>query len=349
MGFRQRVETLFAKDKDSETIGMDFSCFGITDDCILKCKMCYKWKEDIFIKTQTGMPTLKDWKKCVCSLRNIVRDSFQINFGGGEPFLKEGILELVSFCKSKGFQTNIATNGYLIDELMAKKITDSGLDSVIISLDSLNANTHDYLRGVKGVYCGVMDAIERLDKFCSELYKGICCVIYEKNLDDIFKLVEWVDSDNRLNSIYFMAAMQPNNTVVDSEWYKKEEFSFLWPKDPRRICSIIDELIRFKKDGSKIINQESQLEAFKLYYRYPERFVKNTKCNMDSALHISSCGDIFLCYHWDLLGNIQRDDLAEVWYSEKAKQVRQDIAVCKKNCHSLLNCNFKGDYPFKLE
>ncbi len=344
----EHLKELFSAKKYSNRRILEFSCFGIADDCTLKCKMCHKWKEDIFIKKETKLPTLKDWENCVSSLRDITDDSFQINFGGGEPFLNKEILELVKLCKSKRFKTNIATNGYVINETMAKKIADSGLDSIILSLDSLNRDIHDYLRGVNGVFDRVMDAIKYLDKYCNGIYKGICCAIYEKNLDGILNLMEWVDKNTRINSIYFMAAMQPNNTPLDLKWHKKDEFNFLWPKDSKKVSAIIDELIGHKKNNSKITNQICQLEAFKLYYQSPERFVKNTKCNMDSAVHISSCGDIFLCYRHPLLGNIQTDDLAEALDSEKADQVRQDISNCKNNCHFLLNCFFKDDYPFRL-
>lgn len=330
-------------------IAPEFSCFGITDECMLSCKMCYKWKEDIFIKEKTGKPSLDDWKNCASSLRRITGDSFQINFGGGEPFLKEGILELIHFCKKEGFKVNVATNGYLLDEAMAKRIAVSGLDSVIVSLDSLNEKTHDYLRGVPGVYSRAKGAVGFLEKFCDGIYKGICCVIYEKNLDDILSLLEWADNDDRINSIYFMAAMRPNNTPENSQWREKDEFSCLWPKDPLKASSIIDELINRKKNGSKITNQICQLEAFKSYYQYPEKFVKKTKCNMDRAVHISSTGDIFLCYRWGALGNIKTDDVVSVWNSERAGRVRQDIAACKNNCHFLLNCFFEGDYPFYLK
>lgn len=327
--------------KVSEKLKLDFCCFGIIDDCMLKCKMCHKWKEDIFIKGK-DVPTLKDWKNSVSSLRKITDDSLQINFGGGEPFLKKGILDLVRFCRKNRFNTNIATNGYLIDEAMAGKIAGSGLDSIIVSLDSLDEDVHDHLRGVKGVHRAAVEAIGHLDRSSSELYKGVCCVIYDKNLNGIIDLLEWVDNDKRLNSIYFMAAMQPNNSPLDPGWHKKEEFGFLWPKDTEKVCSVIDKIIRHKKNGSKITNQVCQLEAFKHYYQYPERFVKSTECNMGSAVHVSSCGDIFLCYNWDILGNIRTHDLAEVLYSEEANKVRQDIASCKNNCHFLLNCNFNS-------
>jgi MoaA/NifB/PqqE/SkfB family radical SAM enzyme len=329
-------------------ISLDFVCFGITDTCNLRCKMCQKWKEDIFIQEKQNAPSLKDWKNCLSSLRSIARGPLQINFGGGEPLLKEGLFELIRFSKTKGFTANLATNGYLLDEKMAKKIADSGLDSVIISLDSLDESTHDYLRGVPGVYRQALAAIDHLEKYGKGIYKGICCVIYEKNLEGVLRLAEWVDSDPRLNSVYFMAAMQPNNTALDSQWRQNAEFSPLWPADSQKACLVIDKLIEYKNKGFKITNEIVQLEAFKLYYTHPERFVKNTKCNLDTALHISSCGDIFLCYRWGLLGNIKTDALAEVWYSQKAQKARLDIASCRDNCHFLLNCFFKGDYPFEL-
>jgi len=300
----------------------EFVCFGITDNCTLRCRMCHKWKEDIFIKQKAEEPTLKDWKNCVNSLSRIAERPLQINFGGGEPLLKKDILEIIRFSKSRKLETNIATNGYLIDEAMAERIADSGLNSVIISLDSMNEGTHDYLRGVSGVYGGVMKAIENLEKYGKGIYKGICCAIYDKNMDDILKLAEWVEKDSRINSIYFMAAMQPNNTPLDFLWRKKEEFSSLWPKDSKKACSLIEELIKLKNNNFKITNSVCQLEAFKSYYAHPENFVKSTKCNMDTALHVSSCGDIFLCYRQGLLGNIKSDDVADVWYSEKAEKAR---------------------------
>ncbi len=343
------IMSAFALQKRKISPRPDFVCFGISDECMLRCKMCYKWKEDIFIKPNAKTPSLKDWKNCIASLKGISQDSLQINFGGGEPFLRQDILEIASFSKGKGFKTNIASNGYLIDAALAKEIGRSGLDSIILSLDSLNPAAHDHLRGTEGAFDRVMRAIDLLEQFGRGIYKGICCVIYEKNLEEILDLAAWVEGDERINSVYFMAAMQPNNSPWDPAWQDKEEFGLLWPRDSARASSVIDELIRLKKQGYKIANQICQLEAFKLYYQYPAKFVKHTKCNMDSALHISSCGDIFLCYRWQKLGNIQEDDLAGVWNSQEAERTRADIRRCKNNCHFLLNCFFKDDYPFRVE
>ncbi len=344
---RHETSSVLASFTKDERLRPEFVCFGITDDCMLRCKMCRKWQDDIFTD-KAKEASLEDWKRCVISLRRICRGRLQINFGGGEPLLKKETLELVSFCAQKGFATNIATNGYLIDEVMAEKINDSGLESIIISLDSTNRSVHDYLRGVEGAYDKAIGAIGLLDERCDGLYKGICAVIYDKNLDDILNLARWAQEDPRLNSVYFMAAMQPNNTIPDKRWYENEEFSMLWPRDKKKVHAVIAELIRLKSGSSKITNSLAQLEAFDLYYQAPERFVKKTKCNMDSALHVSSRGDVFLCYNCLPLGNISSDDVSRLWFSDKAKEARAQIHGCRNNCHFLLNCYFKQDYPFVL-
>ncbi len=324
-----------------------FCCFGITDRCMLKCKMCYKWQTAGI--AEKAAPTVEQYKNFIAGFRELVDEGFLMNFGGGEALLFEGLLDLVSFCGKKGFTTNIASNGWLIDEEMARRIAGSGLTELNLSLDSLNENTHDYLRGTKGVYRRVMRAIEYLGKYCKHTKIGICAVIYDLNLEELMPLAEWVNNNSRINSIFFMAPMQPNSTALDREWWKGE-YSFLFPKNLDKACLFIDKVLKLKATGHKIGNTIPELEAFKLYFRSPGRFVKKTKCNLDRAVHVSAMGDIFLCYRWSILGNCKNgDDIRRIWHSEEACKVRQNIAACRDNCHFLLNCFFEGDYPFGLD
>ncbi|MFH1508473.1 MAG: radical SAM protein, partial [Candidatus Omnitrophota bacterium] len=241
-----------------------------------------------------------------------------------------------------------ATNGYLIDEAMARRIADSGLSSINISLDSLNASTHDYLRGVEGVYKKVSFAIEYLEKFAPHLKKGICCVIYGVNLDDIIPLVESIEKDKRLDWIYFMAAMQPNNTVPDKGWYKNEDYKYLWPIDKERVNSVIEHLIRLKNKDSKIVNPIPQLRVFASYFSNPDRFIKLVECNLSRAIHVSSTGDVFICFSYNKLGNIISGKIENLWSSEAALDIRKKISNCRKNCHFLINCFFEDDFPFSF-
>lgn len=319
-----------------------FCCLGVTNKCMLKCRMCYKWQDDKIEE----YPTIRQYKAFISNLRGLVDDNFMINFGGGETFLFDGLLDLIEFSSEKGFLTNVISNGWLINEEMAKRIAASGLDWVVLSLDSLNENTHDYLRGVKGVYRRVMDAIKHLNKYCINTKIGICCVIYDWNLDELNHLVDWANNNDKINSIIFMAPMQPNSTGMDTQWWKGK-YGFLWPKDIDKACLFIDKLLRFKKNHCKIGNTVQQLEAFKLYFLSPGSFVKKTNCNLGRAVHVSAVGEVFLCYRWDILGDIRKgDDIRDIWHSELTDEVRWKIANCKENCHFLLNCFFEGDQPF---
>ena len=263
--------------------------------------------------------------------------------------MMEGVLDLVRYSVDLGFDTSIASNGWLIIEDLAKKIADSGLKMISLSLDSYKPEMHDYLRGVPGVYDRVIKAIEYLYKYCGKNFSiNICCAIYEINQNDILELIKWANSNDKITgSINFMACMQPNNTTPRDEWYLND-YSYLWPRDPERTAEIIEGIINLKKNKWKIGNPISQLRAFQAYYKDPKKFVKRKQCNLDRAVHVSAVGDIFLCYGWECLGNIKHHDLKERWYSEDAARVREKVTTCKNNCHFLLNCFFEGDYPFEV-
>ncbi|MBU2221526.1 MAG: hypothetical protein KJ722_02795, partial [Candidatus Omnitrophica bacterium] len=228
-------------------------------------------------------------------------------------------------------------------------IVDSGLDSLVLSLDSLKPEVHDSMRGVSGVASRVLKAVKFLRKYSDKIHIGICTIIMEQTLDGLVDLAQWVNSNrDEMNSILFMAAMQPNNTEVKNDWYENGHDHF-WPKDIKNVNRVIDELIRRRKNGDWIGDSVVQLEAFKAYFKDPSKFVKKNPCNLDRAVHVSSIGDIFLCYRYALLGNIKNgDDVRKLWYSPAAEQARQDIRSCKDNCHFLLNCFFEGDYPFSV-
>lgn len=332
----------------SQTLKPGFCCIGIVDNCMLKCKMCQKWKEDSGT-AGISQPTTQQWKTFIRQLRDLVDPGFEIDFGGGEALMHKDVLELVAYAKSLGFRTTIASNGFLIDEKMAKRIVDAGLDSLVLSLDSLKPEIHDSMRGVSGVAQRVLNAIEYVRKYSTTIHVGICTIIMEQTLDGLVDLAEWVNNNrDKMNSILFMAAMQPNNTEVKEGWFENEHDHF-WPKDIKKVYRVIDELIMRRKNGYWIGDSVVQLEAFKSYFKDPSKFVKNSPCNLDRAIHASSIGDVFLCYRYALLGNIKNgDDIRTLWQSQAAELARQDIRKCKDNCHFLLNCFYEGDYPFSV-
>src|SRR5512136_2425186 len=50
---------------------------------------------------------------------------FQINFGGGEPFLRPDFEEILAACHSRGIMTCISTNGTLLNEERVARLATS--------------------------------------------------------------------------------------------------------------------------------------------------------------------------------------------------------------------------------
>lgn len=85
-------------------------------------------------------------------------------FSGGEPLLRKDIFKLIEKAVSRNLVVNVASNGLIINEKMAKKIASSGVRSVTISLDASNEEFHDYFRQHPGLFRKTIKAIPLLKK-----------------------------------------------------------------------------------------------------------------------------------------------------------------------------------------
>jgi MoaA/NifB/PqqE/SkfB family radical SAM enzyme len=287
---------------------------------------------------------LKDYKDFMASLREFTGEKTQIQFVGGEPLMKKGILELITYAAESGFLTTMTTNGFLIDDGTVGKIVDSGLNTLGFSLESLAEDKHDDLRGVKGVYRRLMNAIDCFATFPSDsLQLFISSIIMGVNLDDLVALAEWVNRNDRLNFIYFQAVMQPFAMPENDTWYNDQECRLLWP-DPDKACAVLEEIIELKKRGYKINNRIGQLEAFKSYFRNPQQFIKKIRCNLGyRSFTVLPDGNIFLCLSMQPIGNIRTDRIDDAWFSKKADTVREQITHCQNNCKLMINCFFEEE------
>lgn len=310
---------------------------AITANCILQCKMCHIWKNGKFAEELT----LNEWKRFISSLANIPGITRQIDFSGGEPLMKDGLLDLVFFCSAQGFKVSMATNAYLIDEAAAKRIAESGLERINISLDSLDENVHDYLRGVKGTYKRLMAAIAYLEKYCGGIDIAFCAVISGKNLKGLANLVNWVQKNEKFIGINLQAIQQPFNTSLDSEWFKKSNYAELWPKDVEEVCHVLDDLVELKKNKGRLFNSISQLQMFKEYFASPLNFIKQLKCNVgQNAFQVNHLGHVKVCYFEEPIGNIRDDSISRIFAGEKAQRLRAKMSNCKDNCHFIVNCRY---------
>lgn len=81
---------------------------------------------------------------------------------GGEPLFRPDIFEIARYASDAGLPVALATNGTLIDDRVAERIRDSGVQRVSISFDGADAATHDAFRGLKGSFEAAMRGFKAL-------------------------------------------------------------------------------------------------------------------------------------------------------------------------------------------
>ncbi len=124
----------------------------ITLKCDLRCVHCLS---EAGVSSHDELST-RECRELVDQLTAI--RVFQVNIGGGEPFMREDFLDLLNYSHKKGLVTCVSTNGMLIDTELAKYLSRLKMLFLQVSLDGATAEVNDPIRG-KGTFKRVMDAI----------------------------------------------------------------------------------------------------------------------------------------------------------------------------------------------
>src|ERR1051326_1574637 len=81
---------------------------------------------------------------------------------GGEPLFRSDIFQLARFATDKGLRVALATNGTMVTRELARRVMDSGVRRVSISLDGADAMTHDSFRGIPGAFDAAVYGLKNL-------------------------------------------------------------------------------------------------------------------------------------------------------------------------------------------
>jgi heme b synthase len=83
---------------------------------------------------------------------------------GGEPLLRADIYDIAAYGNKIGLRMALATNGTLVTEEIAGKMIEAGIQRVSISIDGMDAQSHDVFRNVPGAFTGALAGIEAMKK-----------------------------------------------------------------------------------------------------------------------------------------------------------------------------------------
>ncbi|MHB8075763.1 radical SAM/SPASM domain-containing protein [Desulfosporosinus fructosivorans] len=135
----------------------------VTNECNMRCLHCYNASgENIVKENELSNTEFIDLIKDISELK-----PFNICFCGGEPLLKiNAICEYANILKGKKVPNiSLVTNGLLVNEVIAQKIFNSGINTVQVSLDGANHISYEKLRQIKGSFDKAINAIKIFKKF----------------------------------------------------------------------------------------------------------------------------------------------------------------------------------------
>lgn len=128
----------------------------ITEACNLRCGHCLS----AGLRAQ-GHGEL-DLHQCRALIDELARmEVFQVNFGGGEPFLRDDFLDILRYTHSRGITTCVSTNGTVLDEALVDELLRMAPVYLQVSLDGARAETNDAIRGA-GTFARILGGIELL-------------------------------------------------------------------------------------------------------------------------------------------------------------------------------------------
>ncbi len=113
--------------------------------CNAKCIMCAVSLPATRLK---GIMSIELFKHIIDFMKPYNEQIEKVDlFGLGEPLLDPHIIERIRYAKEKGFQNlAISTNADLLDVHKQNALLETGIETVIFSIDGVNKETHENIR-----------------------------------------------------------------------------------------------------------------------------------------------------------------------------------------------------------
>jgi radical SAM family uncharacterized protein len=233
----------------------------LTYNCNLRCKMCPFWK-----RSSTD-PSLEKEK----AILKQIHDSgvCGIAFEGGEPLLRNDLVEILAFSRSLPLHTSLVTNGTLLESRIDEMA--SYINGVVyVSLDGLE-KTHDTIRGVSGCFGKAVRGIIASREKVSVTINTTIMAENVHEIEDLVKLAKELDIKI--------------SVAVAHEYCSAEAYA----PASHEIREIAGKLAELKKKGYPLVNSIS-------YFRVMAK-EKNWKCKPWSLVNVGPEGKLVLpCY-----------------------------------------------------
>lgn len=294
----------------------------ITKKCNLKCDYCcVESSPDINTEEELSVDEFKILFKEFDEL-NVHR----ISLSGGEPFIRSDFFEILEEALKYKFAVVINTNGTLITDEIAKKLSKYKFDRICVTLDGSMAEIHEYFRG-KGTFKKTLEGIKSLQKYGVNV-----STLFTLNKININNLIDCIKFNENLGIDYMsVMVLCPTGRAKDGKLLiNKETWYPIFMKLTNMLLN--DEI----KLNFKIV-PPNESQVFWLYY-FPleyynklnllslwgqnienKNFKRELSCQAGiAACYINSFGKVYGCELISsmdefIAGNIRYESFKDIW------------------------------------
>lgn len=284
---------------------------------------------DIPLDRKEELSTLQ-WKQVIRDAS--VAGARTIVFSGGEPLLREDIFELISYVKNNSLNACITSNGYSIDDVVASRLSQAGVDVVNISIEGPR-DIHDNLRGY-GAFDKAVLALENLKKYGVETTVATIVSIWNyKYLSYVVKLAR----DYAATTIKF----QPFNRIFLRNRHDSDNF-LISECEIGTVAQVMSEAVKLCDAYGIATNPRTYLEKIPLYLG-EKNIDSNFGCDaLWMSCSINCQGEIYPCWVLveddKLIGTVREDSFLHIWDSQRRRSLierinREGCPVCMMSCY----------------
>lgn len=161
--------------------------FEITCLCNEHCRHCGSNCGDVF--SDNPLST-EEWKRVLDEVkRDFDISHLSLAVTGGEPLLNPDFFEIMTYAKQLGYTWGMTSNGTLITKEVAKKLGETGMSTISISVDGLE-ETHDWFRESPGSYKKTIEGIKNLLSEGVFKHVQITTVVHHRNYGELDAMYE---------------------------------------------------------------------------------------------------------------------------------------------------------------
>ncbi|MEW6599773.1 MAG: radical SAM protein [Nitrospirota bacterium] len=295
-----------------------------TVSCNLRCVMCHSNK--IRDKREIKNMTFESFVKIIDSVPTLLRVTIQ---GMGEPLLSPDFIRMVSYASQNDIAVTTTLNATFINKEIARKIIESGISRIYISLDGATKETYENIR-VGAVFEKTLEGIRNLVAARKKKGRPFIDLWMVGIGDNIHELPLMVDLAAELN--VDSLTLQPDVTYWGKDEFREKIRRKSLSNQGKAVAELVEEA-----------QKKAEEKGLNFVYVRKTRFTPGNPCVWPwQAGFISTDGRMVPCCLLadpDIInfGNVLDIPFKEIWNGDRIKELRRTIKEGKLN-HYCRDC-----------